>query len=361
MHQARRERVSQKFARLKIDALLVMNPASLHYLTGFRGGYTGARAILVLYPSRKPVLFADSRYVEEAKGEVGGLNVSLWPGSGYEFLRQEITSRRVGAVGLEGDALSAKAYFRVRAVLRGVGLRLLYSTVAAERMIKEAGEIELLSQAARLGDETFEYSLGLLRPGMTELEAAREIEFFMRRQGAEKAAFKVLVASGNRASYPHARAGSKQLAKGDMVLIDLGAVVQGYNSDMTRMVVLGRASSDQKKLYELVRRVQERTIAFLEAGRSASEIDRFARSLLDESGYGRHFSHNLGHGVGLEIHELPVLGPEGRGVVKPGMVTTIEPGVYLPGDVGVRIEDMVLVEKNSNQVLTRSRKDLVEI
>lgn len=361
MYGKRRDRLKRRLASLEMSALLVMKPTDLHYLTGFRGGYTGARAVLIVSPRSESVLFTDSRYLEEAKAEVAEVRIGLWSDSGYARIKEELQVRGAQGVGLDGDHINAKSYFRLRSALRGLGVRLAPPVVAEQRVVKETAEIDLMVQAAALGDRTFSHVLGILSPGLTEQEVALEAEFTMRKLGAETAAFEVIVASGVRAAFPHARAGAKRLAAGEIVIIDLGAVVDGYHSDMTRTVVLGKATAKQTKLHQLVRRVQEETISILTAGKKLAEIDRFARERLTAAGHGQHFRHNLGHGVGLAVHEPPVLGPEGRGILEVGTVITVEPGVYLPGFGGVRIEDMVHIEKDGVRVLTGAPKELIEL
>ncbi|MCL6445814.1 MAG: aminopeptidase P family protein, partial [Alicyclobacillus sp.] len=224
------------------------------------------------------------------------------------------------------------------------------------RARKSADELAIIRKAARIADAAFDHILGYLRPGLTELEVALELEVFMRKQGATGAAFTTIVASGVRSALPHGTATEKPLEHGDLVTFDFGAVVDGYVSDLTRTVVLGKPSAEQQRVYQIVLEAQERALAALNAGCTGRDMDSVARSFIADQGYGDAFGHSLGHGIGLEIHEAPRLSKTSTDLLEAGMVVTVEPGIYLPGWGGVRIEDDVVIEAGRIQLLTHAPK-----
>jgi Xaa-Pro aminopeptidase len=235
------------------------------------------------------------------------------------------------------------------------------SWVEEIRQVKEPDEIGRVEAAQRLTDETFDHILSVIRSGITEREIGLEIEFFMRRNGSEGVAFPPIVASGPNSALPHAKVTERVLVAGDFVKLDFGARVGGYCADMTRTVVVGQADQWQREVYEAVLDANLAGIAAVAPGLLGSEIDEVSRNVLAERGMARLFGHGLGHGVGLQVHELPGVGPRGSKPVPEGSVITIEPGVYEPGRGGVRIEDLVVVESTGARVLTRSTKDLIEL
>ncbi|MGB4002646.1 MAG: M24 family metallopeptidase, partial [Bacillota bacterium] len=203
--------------------------------------------------------------------------------------------------------------------------------------------------------------LSIMKPGMTEIDVALELEWFMRKNGAEGIGFDVIVASGPRGAMPHGVASDKKLAQGDLVVLDFGAVYNGYRGDMTRTVSLGKATSLQRRVYDIVLRAQEAALEAIAPGKTGQEIDGIARGIIEEAGYGDNFGHGLGHGVGLAVHEEPRLSVTGTKELRPGMVVTVEPGIYLPGLFGIRIEDLVVVQEGGVRNLTRSPKELIEL
>ena len=229
------------------------------------------------------------------------------------------------------------------------------------RAVKEPWELERIRRAEAIGDAAFARVLPLLKPGLTELEVAAELEYQMKLLGAEGLSFDTIVASGLNSSMPHAVPGEKKLEAGDFVTMDFGCRYQGYCSDMTRTVVLGKAGQRQKEIYETVRKAQEAALLVIRAGIRGKEADRAAREVIGEAGYGAFFGHSLGHSLGLFIHEQPSLSPSSEKILLPGMVETVEPGIYVPGFGGVRIEDLVLVTETGCENLTSSPKEMIEL
>lgn len=345
---------------LQEDALLVFGGENIFYLSGFAGAMADALAVLVV-SRRRSLLLVDFRYVEEALAEARGVSVKLWKSPLYEELAGNLGGGSVRAAAFEPDVVTMERFKQLRRALSPVKLVPRVGLVERLRTSKDPTEVERMRRAARLGDRAFEHILPFVEPGVRERDLALELEFFMRTRGAPKASFDIIVASGPNSSRPHARTSNRRLKKGEFVVFDLGAVRQFYRSDMSRTVVCGKATPEMRRMYGLVAQAQEEALSVVRAGMTGRQADEVARSVLREAGFGAHFGHGLGHGVGLKIHEAPRLSPESTGVLPVGAVVTIEPGVYVPGFGGVRIEDMVLLGAAGAERLTRSPKALLEL
>lgn len=354
----RLSKLRRKMAKQKTDAMIVTKPENITYLTGF----TGSNGVLLVTKDRN-FLLTDWRYKEQVGQEAPEVELYLCKGSGLKELANLVEKLQLIIVGFESHALSFAGYQTVDRMLKKIKVKLepLSSIVEDLRLVKDAEEIKKIAKAARIGDKAFKHILSFIKPGLAEREVALELEYFMRKRGAAKASFDIIVASGTRSSMPHARTGNKKLKAGDFVKLDFGAVYDGYCSDMTRTAVLGKTSAQQKKIHELVLEAQKLALGYVKAGKPCREVDGIARNYFKEHGYTDEFGHNLGHGVGLEVHEAPGLGPKSKGVLKENMVATVEPGLYFPGWGGVRIEDLVLIQKDGCKVLTKSSKKLIEI
>ena len=343
-----------------VDAVLVSSPANIRYLCGFAGTES------YLYLSGKHgVILTDSRYTLQAEEESGGLEVRSIAGKrGYgQLLKELLREDGVGRLGFEDGSM---LYRTVRKLQEEAGISEerwipLGDALSMLRVQKSEEEIELLAKAEQIWDASVSYILGQLAPGVTELETAARLEYFMRSQGAEDKSFDTIVASGLHSAMPHAVPTEKRLEPGELVTLDFGCRYHGYCSDMTRTVVIGRAGERQKELYRIVLEAQQTALFKLRAGMTGAEADRTARSVIEKAGYGAYFGHGLGHSVGLEIHERPALSPRDETVLKPGMIVTVEPGIYVPGVGGVRIEDMVVVTETGCRNLTSSVKELLEL
>jgi Xaa-Pro aminopeptidase len=358
--------MSERLGRLRelfdeeIPALVVTGIANVRYLldnsTLFDPHFGGA----LLVDPDSAWLIVDSRYIGLA--ESAGLPCRVKPlvNSVWETLAELVKKTGLGGVGFESQHLTVAQWRRLKD-------RLPVDPVPAEglveglRMIKEEPEIALLAQAARITDQVFEQIKGQIRPGLSERDLALEIDFLLRRAGADDSSFDTIVATGPNSAFPHAGAGPRLSGPGDFVKIDFGAVFQGYHADMTRTMVLGPASARHEEVYHRVLEAQELVLESLAPGVSAKEADTVARDYFTSLGLADNFSHNLGHGVGLDVHERPTLGSKSNDLLTEGMVFTVEPGLYFPGFGGVRIEDMVVVREHGIQVLTRSTKKLIEI
>ncbi len=349
----RTEQLRALFAGAEIDCLVVMRPENRVYLSGFTGS-SGWLAIT----AEAAYLLTDFRYTEQAGAEAPDFTIVRHGRLIADTLREILARAKVTRVGFEADYTTFQTATGLREKLDFAELIPTTGLVERLRLIKDAAEVRRLRQAVRIGDAAFAHILGVLRPGLTETEVALELEFFMRRQGASGNSFDPIVASGPRASLPHAQPTGRVLGAGEGVKMDFGCVYEGYCSDLTRTVFLGSVSDKQKEIYDIVLQAQLAALAAIKPGVTGAEVDAVARNLIAESGYGDNFGHGLGHGVGLYIHEDPRLSPGYEGRLEPGMVVTVEPGIYLPGWGGVRIEDMVLVNENGCENLTEAPKAL---
>ncbi|MDW7740185.1 MAG: Xaa-Pro peptidase family protein [Bacillota bacterium] len=338
-----------------LDVLLVTNPQNRRYLSGFTG--TGG---VLLISVDKALLVTDFRYTEQAAAQADQFEVKLWKEDLYQNLAVIVREYGWEKIGFEAKNVVFSTYREMQDKLPG---ELVAVETSAEelRMVKDEKELELLSRAAELLDRAFGYLLEIIRPGMTEQELALELEIYLLKSGAEKRAFNYIVASGIRGAMPHGTASSKVMQDGELVTIDFGAVFDGYATDMTRTVSLGEPDEKQREVYDIVYRAQKNAAEAIRPGLKGFEIDTVARDIITEAGYGEQFGHGLGHGVGLETHEQPVLNPKSKTILKAGMVVTVEPGIYIPGWGGVRIEDMVVVTKEGMSVLTKSPRELTVI
>jgi len=335
-------------------ALLVSNPVNVSYLSGF----TGSFAYLLLTGGRD-LLLTDSRYLEQAREETGAVEVLDTGRSAWRQVESLLAAEGIMRLALEADHLTMEAFERLRQVVAGkVALEAVPSPVADLRLVKDGEELSSLAAAARLSDNAFEHILGYIAPGRSEQEIAAELECYMRASGAQRIAFEVIVASGSRSALPHGKAGGKLLAPGDTVVLDFGCVLNGYCSDLSRTVFLGRPDEEQRRVYQAVLTAQELALAGLCPGLSGHEADALARDCLAAEGLADFFGHGLGHGVGREVHEAPRLKVEAEEILKAGMVVTVEPGVYLAGRFGVRIEDVAVIENGGCRNLTGSSKQL---
>jgi Xaa-Pro aminopeptidase len=363
-HRGRLKKLLDVLEREHLDALLVTHLPNIRYLCGF----TGTSGVL-LVSERKSVFFTDGRYTEQARAEVQGarLVIARKPplAAAAEWLMENATrlgGKRPLRLGIESEHLTVAGRTRVAGLLRsGFRLRETRGLVERARIVKDADEIALIRAAVTLGASLFERALEVIRPGVRESEVAAEMEYLARRGGAAEMAFPTIIAAGKRAALPHGRASRAAIPSRGFVVCDFGVILSGYCSDRTRTVHVGRPSDAARKMYEAVREAQEAAIGTVKAGVSVGEVDEGARRILQAKGLARRFTHSTGHGVGLEIHEAPRIAAGQTEILLPGMVITIEPGVYIAGSGGVRIEDMVVVTERGCEVLTPTSKELITI
>ena len=344
-----------------VDAIALTSVPNIAYCTAFPGVFDAEAAHIALVGQAGAVIFTDSRYYEALTTAAAGTEWEV------RLVRESLAD--AVAEGLRGDATARVAvetslpHARFVALAKALQAEVVEATgwVEALRAVKDSAELASIEAAQALTDRAFDHVLGSVRAGVTERTIALELEFFMRKQGSEGVAFPPIVASGPNSALPHAVPGDRVLADGDFVVLDFGARLGGYCADMTRTVVIGKATDRHREIYDAVLAANAAGTAAVLPGLSGRQIDSAARAVIAEHGFAEFFGHGLGHGVGLEIHEQPSIGPRAEGPVAAGAVITIEPGIYIPGFGGARIEDLAVVEVAGARVLTRSTKDLIEL
>jgi Xaa-Pro aminopeptidase len=348
----------QKMAEQKLDAMLVTQAENRRYLSGF----TGSAGYLFISATQAH-LATDSRYWEQVGQQAADFTLAkIEAGKSNQLFADLVRAAGATRVGYEAGDLTVASYRELQKALRPDRARAIARLVPTKglveglRAIKDAAELALIELAVALGDAAFAYGVWRMQPGMTEKQAAWEIERYLREHGAEGVAFELIVASGPNGAMPHARPSERVIQAGEPIVIDMGCRIDGYNSDLTRTIVLGEPSEKFREVYAIVLKAQLAAEAALRAGPKGKEIDAVARQIIVETGYGDYFGHGLGHGVGLAVHEEPGLGKLGEKMLQPNMVCTIEPGIYLPGEFGVRIEDMAVVTADGCRVLTKAKK-----
>lgn len=354
-HVARIERAKASLVSAGVEGLLVTNPTNVRYLTGFSG--TNGQ---VLLGHDGVVFFTDPRYEARAERWVQGAEVAVYPARLTDLLGDKLREQGLAALGVEGSmSLSERDELQERL---GVELVTTKGVIEELRRVKDDAEIGAIRQAIGIADGTFSWMLDRIAPGVSERDLALDLEMHMRRNGAEAVSFPPIVGSGPLSAHIHHSASERVLEKGDLVLMDFGCTSVGYCSDLTRTVVLGPATNEQQELYALVLQAQERGIEGIAPGATGVDVDAAARAIIDVAGHGDRFGHGLGHGVGLDVHEAPRLHRISEDTLRSGEVVTVEPGVYIPDDGGIRIEDCVLVTESGAEVLTSAPKDrLIEL
>lgn len=355
MLKNRRSRLKPFFEDNALDAILFTNLTNIRYLCGF----SGSEGALLL--TREDAWFlCDSRYTTQAAGEVYDAEIREFSAK-YEAICSLVTDNKFMRIGFESTHTLVSDFRQLTERLIGYELVGIGASLDSIRSCKEQVEIDILGEVAALASASLQATLSYLRPGVSESEFGLALEIEMRRRGAEARAFDFIVASGERGAMPHGRASDKKLCLGEMVTIDFGAVKDGYHSDETVTVSLGRPSDRGREIHAIVKEAHDRAIAAVRPGIRCRDLDEVARSYIRQQGYEDCFGHGLGHGVGLDIHEKPVVSPRSDAVVAEGMVFTIEPGIYIPGFGGVRIEDTVAVTADGCMVLTQAPKELIEL
>lgn len=347
------QKLRQALKDQNVAALLITNPHSRRYMTGFTG--TAGAALI---SEDKAFFVTDFRYTEQANAQIEGFEIIEQTATLVDALAEVIKAQGYETIGFEKDAVTYAEFERYSEAFEA---KLVPTSGLIEkiRLIKSDDEITIIKQACQIADEAYEHILSFIKPGLTELEVSNELESFMRSKGATSSSFDIIVASGTRSALPHGVATSKVIETGDFVTLDFGAYYNGYVSDVTRTVAVGEPSDQLKEIYQVVLDSQLLALENIKPGMTGIEADAIARDYIASKGYGKAFGHSLGHGIGLEVHEGPGLSSRSDVVLEPGMVITIEPGIYLPGIGGVRIEDDALVTENGVEKLTHTSKELV--
>jgi Xaa-Pro aminopeptidase len=348
-------RVRSKIAALGLEAFLFLDMQNIRYLTGF----TGSDGALVV-GERNNILLVDGRYTTQAGREVQGADIRHYRDK-TEGIAQALLDGGWKAIGLESTAVTLQDYLNLKARAEGLELRPLEREMSTLRVIKDETEIGWIKKAAALSSQALLLALEGIKPGIPERDIALELECRIRQGGADSVSFDVIAASGENSALPHARPGFRKSEAGDFIVLDYGAVCGGYCSDETCTVALENISDRQREVYDVVREAHDRALSAVRAGAFCRDVDHAARSFIEKKGLGDFFSHGTGHGIGLSVHEEPRLSILSDSCLDAGMVVTIEPGVYIPGLWGVRIEDMVLVKRDGCDVLTSVPKDLIRL
>jgi Xaa-Pro aminopeptidase len=354
MTPRRFEEVRQFLVASRLQGFLVTSLPNIRYLTGF----SGSNAVVIVRHDGV-FLITDARYKSQASTEVKGVRTIIARGNTLEAIAGNHLVSKKERIGFEAGSLSVSMHSKLGRFLKGITLVPTDSLVEQVRVQKDESEIDMIRQAVRITDRVFKKILTILKPGIEELEVAAEISYWHRIYGADSDAFDPIVASGVRGAFPHGRATAKKLERGEMITIDMGCRVRGYHSDLTRTVSLGKPRREMKSIYRVVHEAQQKALETAAPSLRVRSVDGCARRHIQRNGYGKFFPHSLGHGLGLEIHEKPRVSAKGTDVLLENSVITIEPGIYVPGLGGVRIEDDIVLRRGENEVLTKSPKQLI--
>ncbi|ARF12748.1 Xaa-Pro dipeptidase [Sporosarcina ureae] len=347
------EKLRKLLKEQQLDALVITNPYNRRYMTNFTGS-----AGTAIVSQDDAVFITDFRYMEQANDQLSGYRIVQHTGTMIQEVANQVKEMKIETLGFEKEDLS---YSQFEVYTEHVKTKLVPVAGLVEklRLIKTPEEVTVLKQAAAIADAAFVYICSVIQAGKTELEIANELEFFMRKQGATSSSFDIIVASGERGALPHGVASDKVIETGDLVTMDYGALYNGYISDITRTVAIGEPSAKLREIYEVTLRAQELGVEQIKPGMTGIEADAITRDYIKSKGYGEAFGHSTGHGIGMEVHEAPALSFRSKTVLEPNMAVTVEPGIYLPGIGGVRIEDDILITETGNERLTKSTKELL--
>lgn len=336
-----------------IEALLITGIENRRYVTGF----TGSSGVAFV-TDQHALLITDFRYIEQATVQAPSFEIVKHTGPMTEEVAKQVQRLAVKKVAFERDHMTYALYEMYQKVLP-TELVPVHGLVENLRLIKDSEEIKIIKEAAKIADASFHHILTFIRPGIKEIDIATELEYVMRKQGASSSSFDTIVASGIRSSLPHGVASHKTIEHGDMITLDFGAYYQGYCSDITRTIAVGSVNPKLQEIYHIVLEAQIKGIEGIKPGITGKEADAMTRDYITSKGYGENFGHSTGHGIGLEIHEGPALSVRSDIILQPGMVVTCEPGIYVEGLGGVRIEDDLLITDQGNEVLTKAPKELI--
>lgn len=354
MEALRLKHVRESLVDRGLDALLVTNSFNRRYLTGF----TGSAGYVVITKDRA-VLFTDFRYIRQAPEQTKEYQVIQHALKAIESIHEWLESEQVKKLGFEQNDVSFSAYAAYQEQFAGIEMVPTKEIVEHVRAYKDQKELDAIRKAVDITEQAFDRILKIMKPGMTELEVAAELEYLIRKNGAPSSAYNTIVASGERSALPHGLASDKKLGTNEFVTLDFGALYNGYCSDLTRTVFIGKPTEQQRDIYNIVLEANLTTLAGIKPGMSGKEVDSLGRDVIAKYGYAENFGHGLGHGFGLEIHEPLRLAQASKDILRPGMVLTVEPGIYIPGFGGVRIEDDILITDTGIEVLTKSDKSLI--
>ncbi|MBH5318079.1 aminopeptidase P family protein [Paenibacillus sp. GSMTC-2017] len=341
---------------VQLEAILIGSPYNRRYISGFTGssGY-------VLITSQKSYLLTDFRYRIQAAQQVEGFEIVEHGTNPLNDVHELLAQSGISKLGFEQDHVNYGEFVQWTKTLGSIELKPVAGFVEKLRMIKDDSELQVMQEAADLADRTFTYILGLIRSGMKETDVALEMEVFMRSNGATSSSFDTIVASGERSALPHGVASDRVIGVDEFIKLDFGAYYNGYCSDLTRTVVIGKPNDRHREIHSIVLEAQMHALEYIRPGMTGREADALTRDIITKYGYGDHFGHGTGHGLGMEIHEAPRLSKLSETILTPGMTVTVEPGIYIPGFGGVRIEDDIVITESGIKILTSSPKELISL
>lgn len=349
------EAIRKELKAKQLDGLLITNPFNRRYVTGFTGS-----AGVVLITHDEAIFITDFRYTEQAEREVKGFTIIQHGPQIVDDIANQVKRLNIERLGFEAEHMTMAQYSVYDDKLHSE-LVATSGIIETLRMIKTDKEVAMIKKAAEIADRAFEHILSFIKPGVREIDIANELEYIMRKEGATQSSFDMIVASGVRSSLPHGTASEKTVELGELVTLDFGALYNGYVSDITRTVAVGKISDELKEIYDIVLTAQERGVAGIKPGMTGKEADALTRDYISEKGYGENFGHSTGHGIGLEVHEGPALSPRSDIVLQKNMVVTVEPGIYIPNVGGCRIEDDIVLTETGNERLTLATKEFIQL
>jgi len=350
--------IREKIVESELDGFLIARENNIRYLSGFFGKGSGS---WVLLTQDNQYLLTDSRFTEQADKQAPFYKKYIWQRPYIKYFTNLIKELEIKKLGFESNNITYHNFLKIKESILDVELVPISGFVEEMRAVKSKEEIDLIKRAASISDKAFTIIINEIKTGMRERDIANRLDFILRDLGADKESFDTIVASGIMSSMPHATASNKVVEVGDLVKLDFGSIVDGYHSDMTRMVVIGKPTDKQKNIFNIVLEAQIKALGAARPGVKCKILDKIARDFITEKGYGENFLHGLGHGVGLNIHELPTLTKNSEDILKKGMVFTIEPGIYIKNFGGVRIEDLLFVTDDGYEILSKTEKRLYEI
>lgn len=361
MYKMRIRKIHEYIRKENLDGFIVSRLVNIRYLCGFKGSFGEFSGLLIIQPNGA-CLLVDFRYREQAKKEAKGAKIIVTKADVITELKDLVQFHGKNMkYGYESDYLTCRELQRIQSGLGGVLLLPTVDAIELFSAIKDDTEISLLQKAVDISDTAFERILGYIRPGLKESEIRAELEYQMVCLGSEAPAFETIIASGYRSAMPHGAASEKKIKQGDFVTLDFGASYKGYVSDITRTIIIGKATSRQKRIYDIVLKAQLLAIRKVRAGIAGSLVDKTARDYIKKAGHGKNFGHGTGHGIGIYVHSKPSVGPRSQDILAKGMVITVEPGIYIPKWGGVRIEDDVVVTTRGCRIMNKAPKILLEV
>ena len=348
------KKIRSQMEKKDIESLIIDSQNNIFYLTGFTG--TAGKVLLTPFDN---YFFTDGRYIEQANSQIKGFQIKKIDNSYEKLMKEILNDEKINTIHFESTIISYKQFQKYNNEFSGVKLSPVENIMEELRLKKDESEIAKIKKAVKIADKAFDEIMDYIKPGLTENEIALKLEYIMRKEGGSEPPFDYIVASGKRSSLPHGVASDKKIKNGDFVTMDFGIKYEGYCSDITRTVILGKHTSKQQEIYETVLKAQKQVIKEIEPGMNTKNIDAIARDIIKEAGYGDNFKHSLGHGLGIEVHEQPRISYKNEDKIEAGMVITNEPGIYISDWGGVRIEDDLLITDSGCEVLNSAPKELI--